>query len=82
MTSYHIGLIRGSSRCFLFHDNGYSAETLVVEMRHNIDALSCDLWVYGGVLEITKRQMFLNRFDFLHRVNSHHRTDFKRIVID
>jgi hypothetical protein len=82
MKTYHIGFVKGSGRCFPLHDNGHNVETLVVEMRRSLDALSCDIWHYVGEFETTKKQVFLDRFALLRKFNHRNETAFKRIIID
>ena len=49
---YHVGLSKRNN-------------TLVIEARHSVDYLSCELYDYLGKRETTKEQLYNNRYKIL-----------------
>jgi len=66
---YHVGLLK-------------QGETLVIEMRRDIDYLNCEIWRYLGQRQVTKKYYKENKIVILQAINSTEGTNFKRIVID
>lgn len=82
MKTYHIGLIKGSGKCFPLHRNGYSKDTVIIQARENIDLLSCQLWQYYGERETTKARLVGLKNEILKAINKEYNTSFKFCVID
>ncbi len=76
---YHIGFV--DSRITWPHPCR-RVPTLIVQMRHNVDLLSCDLWRYMGERVTTKTELRRNRLTLLAWVNKAYNQDFRRIVIE
>ena len=65
---YHVGFLR-------------QGDTLVVQMRENLDCLSPELWRYFGLREITKAAVYANRKKLLDAVNQEEQTAFTHIQV-
>ena len=69
MRKYHIGLRKDENR-------------VVVEVRKDIDFLSCELWEYMGLREDTKSNLKQNKLSLLSAINERFNTNFSKIKID
>ena len=78
---YHVGLIRGTGKTICW-SNGYSKNTLVVQLRQHIDFLSSDLWRYMGERITTKKHYKENKTELLKLFNKQYNQNFTHIRID
>lgn len=62
--------------------NGHRDDTLIINMAHNIDNLSPDLWLYLGRFKTTKRAIRDMAKEIVERVNEKHGTNFVRAVVE
>ena len=69
MRKYHIGLRKNKDQ-------------VVVEVRKDIDFLSCELWEYMGLRENTKSNLKENKVSLLSAINERFNTNFSKIKID
>jgi hypothetical protein len=77
---YHIGLVKGIKQGI--YSNGHKADTVIIQLRKNIDFLSCELWEYLGERETTKKDYKNKSSDILQWINQKFKTEFKHIIID
>jgi len=82
MKTYHIGLIKGSGKCYPLHRNGHRKTTLVLQARRCIDYLSPSLWLYMGERIITKCQLRANVSQILGAVNKSEGTAYTTLIVD
>ena len=80
-STYHLGLLRGSSHRNLW-GNGHRDGTLVIQVCRSVDFLSCDLWEYIGERVITKAYLRRHCGDLLAAINQQYGTAFKRLVVE
>lgn len=73
--TYHLGLCFGP-------EYGKPADTLVLEARHSIDFLACEMWLYLGYRETTKTRLRQNRRDILAMINREQGTAYSRLIVD
>jgi len=73
---YHIGLIKGK------YYPGCRDDTLVVQMRRNIDFLDCEIWEYLGEFDTTKKHVRENRDEILRRINEQYGTNFRYLRVE
>jgi len=72
---YHVGLIHGGI-------SGNEPEKVTVQMRRDVDFLSCGLWEYIGVRDTTKRHVKESKQALLGAINETYGTSFTKIAVD
>jgi len=70
--TYHVGIRKDYEH----------PERVVVELRRNIDYLSCELWEYWGVRMCTKKYIKENKSGILNLINKMYNAHFTKITID
>jgi hypothetical protein len=59
-----------------------STKTVVLQVRTNVDYLSCELWKYFGEHLNTKKELKKNKDLLLSEINKSYNQNFKHLIID
>ena len=73
--TYHFALLLGKY-C------GHRKDTVVLQVRCDIDCLDCEMWRYLGEKARTKKQLRENKAELLNAINATFNENFKRLIID
>jgi hypothetical protein len=77
MKPYWIALVRGN-----YDGYAHRPDTLVMQMRHDIDYLSCEAYVVVGPRYMTKTSARNGRAGLLDLFNQKYGWDFKHLIVD
>lgn len=72
--TYHVALLKGQY-------SGHRKDTVVLQLRRDIDCLYCEMWRYLGQTLKTK-QDFKDDKELLKNINELFDGDFKRVIVD
>ena len=78
---YHMGLLP-NWKVNANRGNNPLYGTLTIQMRLNVDCLSCELWRYMGIRHTTKQHIKDNKLDLLNFINQTMHSNFNKIIID
>lgn len=61
---------------------GHKKDTVILQLRRDIDCLDCEMWKYIGVTFKTKKDLRENKDAVLDAINKSYGTEFRRVIVD